>query len=99
MLTEAQRVAEFAGFKGDHDAMIDMLRRNYLNLEVTLINTWPKISRGRAAKITGVMISDGEPLFLCMVLRSGSETEYLNGPSWSRSYRPWDEFVINAGEE
>lgn len=81
-------------FKRRHDMLIDELKSHYMGKEVTLINTHPEISRGRAAKIDGIIITDGRPYFLCMVLRSGSETEFLNGPGWSRSYRPIDDFIL-----
>jgi len=75
---DALRQLTFDAIKQDHDRMIELLKKTYLHKEVTLINTYPKKSRGRAAYIEGIIIDRGEPLFLCMVLHSGSETEFLN---------------------
>jgi hypothetical protein len=90
-MTEKQRSDVF-------EATVRLLEQAYLHKEVTLINTWPRKSRGRAALIEAIMIQDGVPLFLCMVLRSGSETEFLNSEGWTRQYRPWGEFVLNEPE-
>lgn len=88
----------FDAFKAQHDAFLKTLKDEYMHREVTLIDVWPRIARGRAARIEGIIIDRGEPLFLCMVLRSGSEMEFLNGPVWSRCYRSWSEFVFSDGE-
>jgi hypothetical protein len=77
---------------------LDQLRDVYLHKEVTLLNTNPRQSQGRAAHITDIMISNGVPLFLCMVLRSGSETEYLNSETWTRAYRPASNFLLMEDE-
>lgn len=92
-MNERQRESLFASIKTTHLFAIDRLQQAYLHKEVTLINTCKK-SRGRAALIKGIIIQDGVPLFLCMVLRSGSDIP-LNGAPWTRSYREWEEFVIN----
>lgn len=92
------RPPSFDAFKAQHDAFLKTLKDEYMHREVTLIDIWPRIARGRAARIEGIILDHGEPLFLCMVLRSGSETEFLNGPGWSRSYRLWSEFVFNDEE-
>jgi hypothetical protein len=97
-MTEKQRRGLFASIKMTHLCAIDRLRQAYLHKEVTLINTWPRKSRGRAALIEAIIIRDGIPLFLCMVLRSGSGTEFLNSEGWTRQYRPWDQFVVLADE-
>lgn len=93
VMNEEQRASLFASIKTAHIRAIDRLQRSYLHKEVTLINTCKK-SRGRAALIKGIIIQDGVPLFLCMVLRSGSDIP-LNGAPWTRQYRPWGQFVIN----
>jgi hypothetical protein len=99
MLAEGNRVSLFTAIKDYHDQYLAILKDNYLHREVTLLDVWPKSARGRAALIEGIIIQDGVPLFLCMVLRSGSETQFLNSEGWTRSYRPWDDFVVMPDDD
>lgn len=84
----------FECVKHDHDKKLRYLKDEFLRKEVMLVDTHPSVSRGRAAIITDVQFIDGVPYFLCMVLRSGSETEFLNSESWTRQYRPYREFIV-----
>lgn len=98
-MNEARRQELFEQLRTVCESARDELRAAFMGKEVTLIGTWPKVSRGRAALIDGVIFDHvtGEPLFLCMVLRSGAkegERDFLNSAGWTRSYRPWKEFLV-----
>lgn len=83
--------------KATHDAQVAHFKRLFMGKEVTLLNTFPKVSRGRSAVIDGVAIIDGVVVFLCMVTRSGTDPadrDFINGPAWTRSYLPLTEFVV-----
>lgn len=80
------------------DEALGALRDLLVGTEVTIIAKHDKY-RGRAAIIDGVMWWEGEFVFLCYVLRSGS-TEYLNTDTASRRYRPIGEFYVHdQGDE
>lgn len=96
-MTNNDREALFAKMKACHDDVVARLREEYMGKEVTLVLGWPKDAKGRAALIDGIIIDDGVPLFLCMVTRSGTEPtdrDFLNSHSWTRSYRPWEQFIV-----
>jgi hypothetical protein len=96
---ETRRKLLFEQLEDLHASTREQLTEAFMGKEVTLIGTWPKVSRGRAALIDGIIFDHvtGEPLFLCMVLRSGAkegERDFLNSATWTRSYRPWKEFLV-----
>jgi len=96
-MTNNDREALFAKMKACHDDVVARLREDYMGKEVTLTVQWPKEARGRAALIDGIIVDDGIPLFLCAVTRSGTEPEerdFLNSANWTRSYRPWSDFIV-----
>lgn len=83
--------------KKTHDMNVAHFKRLFLGKEVTLLGTFPRISRGRSAVIDNVAIINGEVMFLCMVIRSGTEPEdrdFLNSAAWTRSYWKLDQFVV-----
>lgn len=98
-MNEARRQELFEKLRTVCVDVREELKEAFMGKEVTLTGTIPKVSRGRAAVIDGIIFDHitGEPLFLCMVLRSGwkrGEPDFLNTSGWTRSYRRWDEFVI-----
>lgn len=98
-MNEARRQELFEQLRTVCEGAREELKAAFMGKEVTLIGTIPKVSRGRAALIDGIIFDHvtGEPLFLCMVLRSGwksGKPDFLNTSGWTRSYRRWGEFVI-----
>lgn len=98
-MDEARRQELFEEVRSVCESAREELKAAFMGKEVTLIGTWPKSSRGRAALIDGIIFDHvtGEPLFLCMVLRSGAkegERDFLNSAGWTRSYRPWSQFLV-----
>jgi hypothetical protein len=98
-MNEARRQELFDQLRTVCESAREELKKAFMGKEVTLIGTIPAISRGRAALIDGVILDHvtGEPLFLCMVLRSGAkegERDFLNSAGWTRSYRRWSEFLV-----
>jgi hypothetical protein len=96
-MTEEQRAYLFHSIRSRHNLWIEQLNRAYLHKKVRLITAWPRQAHSRIARINGIIIQDGAPLFLCMVLRHNSD-DVLNSESWTRQYRPWGEFVLNEPE-
>lgn len=95
-MNDSRRQNLFDVLRGVHDYVIDTLRDEYIGQEVALLGC-ERRARGRRAIIAGVICQDGVPLFLCMVTVAGTDPkdrQFLNGPTWSRQYRPWSDFVV-----
>jgi hypothetical protein len=77
------------------------LYRRFKNKVVILTNPTLK-GFERVAVIEEIVIRNGNPYFLCMVVLYGTDPSkklYLNTPSWSREYRPIREFRVMTDEE